>query len=51
MPVAVNQNFDVRAGVVNDNWRYLRVVRFSTDNQDRQHLKSCIVEEAEEDRC
>ena len=44
MPVAVNQNFDVRAGVVNGSWGYLRAVRFSMDNQNRRHLKSCIVE-------
>ena len=31
MPVAINQNFDVRAGVVNGSWGYLRDVRYNTD--------------------
>ena len=44
MPVAVNQNFDVHAGVVNGSSGFLRHIRFSTDNDGRRHLKSCIVE-------
>jgi len=44
MPVAVNQNFDVRAGVVNGSWGYLRKVRYSTDMDGRRHLDSCVVE-------
>ena len=44
MPVAVNQNFDVRGGVVNGSWGFLRAVRFSTDGEGRRHLKSCVVE-------
>ena len=35
MPVAINQNFDVRAGVVNGSWGYLRDIRYSTDNEGR----------------
>lgn len=49
MPVAVNQNFDVRAGVVNGSWGCLRCIRFSTDVEGRRHLKSCIVEIPEAD--
>ena len=44
MPVAVNQNFDVRAGVVNGSWGFLRDVRYWTDEDGRRHMKSCIVE-------
>jgi len=44
MPVAVNQNFDVNAGVVNGSWGYLCDIRYSTDNEGRRRLKSCIVE-------
>ena len=44
MPVAVNQNSDVKAGVVNGSWGYLRAARYSTDDTGNRHLNSCIVE-------
>jgi len=44
MPVAINQNFDVNAGVVNGSWGYLRDIHYSTDNEGCRHLRSCIVE-------
>ena len=44
MPVAINQNFDVTAGVVNGSYGYLRKVRYFTDNDGRRYLKSCVVE-------
>lgn len=44
MPVAVNQNFDVAAGVVNGSYGFLRKVRFFTDADGRRYLKSCVVE-------
>jgi ATP-dependent exoDNAse (exonuclease V) alpha subunit len=44
MPVAVNQNFDVRAGVVNGSTGYLRAVRCVTDVEGRRYLDSCVVE-------
>jgi hypothetical protein len=44
MPVSINQNFDVKAGVVNGSWGYLRHVRHSTDSEGKRHLNSCVVE-------
>ena len=44
MPVAVNQNFDVRAGVVNGSWGYLCNMWYSVDDGGRRHLKCCVVE-------
>ena len=44
MPVSINQNFDVRAGVVNGSWGYLRAVRFTTDVERRRYLSSCVVD-------
>ena len=44
MPVAINQNFDVRAGVVNRSWGYLQDVRFSTNDEGKRQLTSCIVQ-------
>ena len=43
MPVAINQNFDVHAGVVNGSWGFLRGVRYSVDREGRRLLNSCIV--------
>jgi hypothetical protein len=44
MPVAVNQNFDVAAGVVNRSCGILRRIRYFTDSRGRRYLKLCIVE-------
>ena len=44
MPVSINQNFDVNAGVVNGSWGYLREVRYTSGDKGRRYLKSCIVE-------
>jgi hypothetical protein len=44
MPVAVNQNFDVAAGVVNGSYGFLRRIRYFTDGEGKRYLKSCIVE-------
>ena len=44
MPVAINQNFDVAAGVVNGSYGTLRRIRYFTDREGRRYLKSCIVE-------
>jgi len=44
MPVAINQNFDVAAGVVNGSYGTLRRIRYFTDREGQRHLKSCIVE-------
>ena len=44
MPVAVNQNFDVRAGVVHGSLGYLRDIRCSTDDEGKRQLTSCIVQ-------
>jgi len=44
MPVSINQNFDVSAGVVNGSWGYLRGIRYSCDDEGRRYLKSCVVE-------
>jgi hypothetical protein len=44
MPVAINQNFDVAAGVVNGSYGILRKIRYFTDGGGRRYLKSCIVE-------
>ena len=44
MPVAINHNFDVAAGVVNGSHGFLRKLRYYTDNEGRRYLKSCIVE-------
>jgi len=44
MPVSINQNFDVSAGVVNGSWGYLRGVRYSSDDKGCRYLKSCVVE-------
>ena len=44
MPVAVNQNFDVAAGVVNGSQGILRQIRYFTDGEQRRYLKSCVVE-------
>jgi hypothetical protein len=44
MPVSINQNFDVNAGIVNGSSGFLRGVRYSSDNEGRRFLKSCVVE-------
>jgi len=44
MPVAVNQNFDVAAGVVNSSYGFSRKIRYFLDEKGWQYLKSCIVE-------
>jgi len=44
MPVSVNQNFDVNAGVVNGSTGYLRAVRYSSDDEGHRCLDSCVVE-------
>ena len=44
MPVAINQNFDVTAGVVNGSQGILRKVRYFEDAEGQRHLKSCVVE-------
>lgn len=44
MPVVINQNFDVSAGVVNDSHRILREIRYSMDRDQCRFLKSCVVE-------
>ena len=44
MPVVINQNFDVSAGVVNGSQGTLRKVRYFTDTEGRRHLRSCVVE-------
>ena len=44
MPVAVNQNFDVNAGVVNGSCGYLRAVRYNADRAGSRYLDSCVVE-------
>jgi len=44
MPVAINHNFDVAAGVVNGSFGFLRRIRFFTDANGKRYLKSCVVE-------
>ena len=44
MPVAVNQNFDVAAGVVNGSYGALKRIRYFTNNAGLRVLKSCVVE-------
>jgi hypothetical protein len=44
MPVAVNHNFDVPAGVVNGSYGILRKIRYFTDEGGLRYLKSCVVE-------
>ena len=44
MPVSINQNFDVRAGVVNGSWGTLRAVRYETGQDGRRYLTSGVVE-------
>ena len=44
MPVSINQNFDVSAGVVNGSWGYVRAVRYSSGEGGRRYLKSCVVD-------
>ena len=42
--MAINQNFDVAAGVVNGSQGILKKVRYFEDEEGRRHLKSCVVE-------
>ena len=44
MPVSINQNFDMRARVVNGSWGYVQDVRYVTDDEGLRYLKSCMVE-------
>ena len=44
MPVVINQNPDVAAGVVNGSYGFLRKIRHFKDRENRRYLKSCIVE-------
>jgi hypothetical protein len=44
MPVAVNQNFDVAAGVVNGSHGILKRIRYYMNDQGLRILKSCVVE-------
>ena len=43
MPVAINQNFDVVAGIVNGSTGILRRVRYFEDDKGRRYLRSCVV--------
>ena len=42
--MAVNQNFDVRAGVVHGSLGYLHDIRYSTNDEGKRQLTSCIVQ-------
>ena len=44
MPIAIDKNFNVAAGVVNGRYRTLRRIRYFTDREGRRYLKSCTVE-------
>ena len=44
MPVAINQNFDVAAGIVNGSHGILKKIRYFTGMDQRRYLKSCVVE-------
>ena len=44
MPVIVSQNFDIKEGLVNGSFGYLRDYRFQTDEDEVRTLTSCIVE-------
>lgn len=44
MPIIVTQNFDVNGGIVNGTMGILKQICYYTDNQDRRHAVSCIVE-------
>ena len=44
MPVVVNQNFDVAAGVVNGSCGTLKKIRYFTNNMGHGVLNSCAVE-------
>jgi hypothetical protein len=44
MPVAINQNFDVAAGVVNGSYGFLRRIRYFSNSNGERYLKSCVVE-------
>ncbi|PCH37358.1 hypothetical protein WOLCODRAFT_83835, partial [Wolfiporia cocos MD-104 SS10] len=43
MRVLVSQNFDVHGGVVNGSVGILKSIRYTLDQNNRRHLKSCIV--------
>lgn len=44
MPVAINRDFDVKAGVVNGSGGFLKAVRSDTGGDGKRRLKSCVVE-------
>lgn len=44
MPVAVNQNFDVAAGVVNRSHGILRKIRYLWGDEGTRYLECCVVE-------
>ena len=44
MPVAINQNFDVAAGVVNGSYGTLRKIRYFRNNAGLRVVKSCVAE-------
>ena len=43
MLVAINQNFDVAAGIVNGSYGALCRIRYFTDHEGHRYLKLCIV--------
>ena len=44
MLVSINQNFDVRVGVVNGSWGFLWRVQYQTDEDEKRYLTSSVVE-------
>jgi len=44
MPVSINQNLDVAAGVVNESYGILYRMGYFVDCEGRWYLKSCMVE-------
>lgn len=49
MPVSIDQNFDVNAGIVNGSSGRVRAVRYTTDGDGRRYLSSCVIEVANSD--
>ncbi|KAJ3722192.1 hypothetical protein C8R42DRAFT_536641, partial [Lentinula raphanica] len=44
MPVVIGSNYDVQSGVVNGTTGILRKIRYRLDENNMQHLVSCVVE-------
>ena len=44
MPVMVVHNFDVEGGIVNGSTGELKQIRYTSDNEGRRFLRSCIVD-------